>query len=750
MKKLFFIAVLALLAIIVQGQPRQGGGPFPSGVQQGGAFIGNGAGLTNLHTGTSSDFSRWNVKDFGAVGNGKINNFGAMVSNSAALIVTQGTFTAGDVGKVISVYAAGVKPTGWTTTNQAYNLTTTIAAFTDANHVTLAATAQTTVNNAPLIWGDDDTAAVQRAINYVTTNNNFSGGTLFFPVGNYIINGPIINASPLAGGFEGKNAQLFLPDGVPSVDYNWAETVRFEGPLPQAQRQLIQGGLYAWTNYSACIWSTLPNLNGGNVFSCYATNVASAAYVSTGHRGLSFYPNKVRVEFKNMIWRAAGNPNGVCLNLQGAPTMDLQDVLIDTGWAEYSVLAQPTSTNGYGLLLATPSSGGASQLKHVTVCGFWTGVLWGEHLDVSGLEIFSCYNGIEPCNGGHFGRFTADFEDVHTFFNNRLHAPCIFQGSFTSESVNTGSPWSFPPVLVDDATDALGGDIAYWNSSYGADFMPHIGGNHVVWRVLTTAGTERYATQVNFTNAYTSTLGFGSISASPSANWMALTASDGNNQLDALYNDLSAATRWAIGFHQATEGISDPFDWRFKSYNIAGAPSPTTAMALGQTTGTLKVYSNIVAGGVFIGDGSSLTNITPVITNFTTYASGTAYTLTGTSAALDFGTTDPILTINKAGTYLIQGNVGVKYNGATYAGAQTVTFKFRRTNNTAADLSNGSRAVELPVLTTFTGGDVMALPPVIYTATSGDILTVFGILSAVPAAGAVLADSAEIVAIRLY
>lgn len=152
----------------------------------------------------------------------------------------------------------------------------------------------------------------------------------------------------------------------------------------------------------------------------------------------------------------------------------------------------------------------------------------------------------------------------------------------------------------------------------------------------------------------------------------------------------------------------------------------------------------------FIGDGSSITNITPVITNFTTYASGTAYTLTGTSAALDFGTTDPILTINKAGTYLIQGNVGVKYNGATYAGAQTVTFKFRRTNNTAADLSNGSRAVELPVLTTFTGGDVMALPPVIYTATSGDIVTVFGILSAVPAAGAVLADSAEIVAIRLY
>lgn len=140
----------------------------------------------------------------------------------------------------------------------------------------------------------------------------------------------------------------------------------------------------------------------------------------------------------------------------------------------------------------------------------------------------------------------------------------------------------------------------------------------------------------------------------------------------------------------------------------------------------------------------------PSSTNFTVYAAGTAYTLTGSSAALDFGTTDPVLTINQAGTYLIQGYVGVKYNGATYVGAQTVTFKFRRTNNTATDLSNGGRAVELPVLTTFTGGDVMAVPPVVYTATPGDTITIFGILSATPSAGSVQTDSAEIVAVRLF
>lgn len=142
--------------------------------------------------------------------------------------------------------------------------------------------------------------------------------------------------------------------------------------------------------------------------------------------------------------------------------------------------------------------------------------------------------------------------------------------------------------------------------------------------------------------------------------------------------------------------------------------------------------------------------ITPTVTNFTAYASGTAYTLTTTPTLLGFGTTTPSVTINQAGTYLISAGIGVKYSGATYAGAQTITLKLRRTNNTAADLTGASRVVELPVLTTFTGGDAMTTPSVVYTATSGDIIQIFGSVSATPAAGSVLTDSAEVVAIRLY
>lgn len=185
-----------------------------------------------------------------------------------------------------------------------------------------------------------------------------------------------------------------------------------------------------------------------------------------------------------------------------------------------------------------------------------------------------------------------------------------------------------------------------------------------------------------------------------------------------------------------SSGDSSGFQWNNQVNN--------TALAHIDNSG------NFDFSAVGSGNGSGFSNVTAVVTNFTSYAAGTAYTLTATPAQLAFGTTSPSITIQNAGTYLIRGTVGVKYVSATYAGAQTITLKLRRTNNTAADITSGSRAVELPVLTTFTGGDVISPPEVVYTATAGDIVQLFGSVSATPSAGSVTTDSAEIVAIRLY
>lgn len=138
--------------------------------------------------------------------------------------------------------------------------------------------------------------------------------------------------------------------------------------------------------------------------------------------------------------------------------------------------------------------------------------------------------------------------------------------------------------------------------------------------------------------------------------------------------------------------------------------------------------------------------------SLTVYAAGTAYSLTNTAAALDFGTTDPALVITSAGTWLLLARVRVDYTAATFAAVRTGTLKLRRTNNTAADLGNGSASFLTDIITTLTYTlDVLSLPPVIYVTTNAnDAITIFGDISVVPTAGSLDCVQAEIVAIKLF
>lgn len=133
------------------------------------------------------------------------------------------------------------------------------------------------------------------------------------------------------------------------------------------------------------------------------------------------------------------------------------------------------------------------------------------------------------------------------------------------------------------------------------------------------------------------------------------------------------------------------------------------------------------------------------------YASGTVYALTATSAALNFGTTDPVITFNFSGTYLITARVNLEFAAATFAANRTVTLKARKTSGTPADVTESTTAIGTNVVTTTTGVlAVVALPAFTYEATAGDVLTIFGDVSVVPSAGALNATEASMVAVRLY
>jgi hypothetical protein len=171
--------------------------------------------------------------------------------------------------------------------------------------------------------------------------------------------------------------------------------------------------------------------------------------------------------------------------------------------------------------------------------------------------------------------------------------------------------------------------------------------------------------------------------------------------------------------------------------------------AIGQVTAVTRMTISSAALNLASGTAYQLAGVA-LFNPRSVYAAGTVYTLTNVSAAVDFGTTDPIITVNAVGTYAIRAKVKVALNGATFAANQTLTVKLRRTNNTAADVANSSTTWVVPIVTTITNTlAVIELPEVLYTtALTTDTLQIFADISVVPSAGTISIDEASIVAIR--
>lgn len=200
----------------------------------------------------------------------------------------------------------------------------------------------------------------------------------------------------------------------------------------------------------------------------------------------------------------------------------------------------------------------------------------------------------------------------------------------------------------------------------------------------------------------------------------------------------------------------------------AGASLTSTLVGYGDGSNALtgeaafsyNATTNIVtAGGVSLGAGNETSSIgalvdsdgvTPLNNIVETTAAGTAYTLTTSYAALDFGTTDPVIVLPNKGTYTIQAWVQATLVSATTT-TQSVSFKMRRTNNTAADLGDISSA-PLPVATVGTeiGPSCVMISTKYTTTNTNDSLTIQGLLSASLGAGTCTITAAHITAIRAY
>ena len=150
------------------------------------------------------------------------------------------------------------------------------------------------------------------------------------------------------------------------------------------------------------------------------------------------------------------------------------------------------------------------------------------------------------------------------------------------------------------------------------------------------------------------------------------------------------------------------------------------------------------SGGGFTNPRSG-TAVVPVLYHVT--ATGAGYTLTDGNDPIDFAGIDPNVTLGAAGTYLVTWRVEYNWWTATMAANENLTTSLQRRNNTPATL--GTHWHYPPPRTTpisATLGDFTIVLPYV-TTTVGDVLGLNTQLSAVPTAGTLKVEAANIVAV---
>lgn len=175
--------------------------------------------------------------------------------------------------------------------------------------------------------------------------------------------------------------------------------------------------------------------------------------------------------------------------------------------------------------------------------------------------------------------------------------------------------------------------------------------------------------------------------------------------------------------------------------------------------GQLTIYNecitgNATAGTVVPSDTQFVFGAPPANTNvvYVAYANGTPYNLTTISAALTYGSANPIITITQPGTYRIFAQVEFVAFGLTTLG-NSINMDMRRTNNTPGVLANSGFSIQAPPAVTSFSGLIarVGLPVVFYgTFNTNDMVTIFANYIGAIGAGNIQAESSSIEAVKLF
>ncbi|MER7517792.1 hypothetical protein [Streptomyces sp. NPDC126499] len=364
---------------------------------------------TNLGLGTYATSNKpgevFDVTAYGAAGNGRVVADGAMTSGSATLTcTTSAPFTSGDVGK--SILVKGAAATGVT------SLITTITGYTSASTVILGATAATTVTGASVIFGTNDQAAIQSAVDaaeaYLAAGNTYA--QVYFPPRPYIVAGALNNTK------SGNGQIVFGPVAVTGVKKilefrgasDGAAAVRhWQQTVPQfAGSCLISFGVYA----SAA--AQINNINAdGN------PGVICGPQEGWGYGVSATFSNTMAI-IRNLAILTTHSAHGFtygAFNLYGCANAHIENVGIGTAGTVASPSTDYTSPNIFGTglsvgcLLPAPGNNDNVVVNNLGIGGGYTYACFlTEHAIVTRYMALYCWAGLVPV-----GTYAGSVGSVH-------------------------------------------------------------------------------------------------------------------------------------------------------------------------------------------------------------------------------------------------------------------------------------------------------------------------------------------------
>lgn len=365
----------------------------------------------------------FDVRAYGAKGDGKIALDASIGNGSAVVNSATANFSQADVGKPLMFKGAGAS--GVTT------LVTTIASVQSATQVTLNATAGTAVASAGMIlWGTDDTAAIQAAVNAAFTYGQAHGSaTIWIPpaAGSfYAVAGPLVTGGTTLG-----NAQITIPIQLTTLRKvvltflganNGGALRHWRQTSPQlGGSTLVSFGVFA----SAGAQTTSLNAGGQAAVISGPTGANGYGTSTPGDAGTGPLFNNVMPIFERLNILTTHSANGLgygALNLHGCANAGLTDF----GYGTTGVVALAGGTNDFsnpvtfangtvvGVVLPASGNNDSTPMRNVVCFGGYTrGIFLTEHANWQGGAVLYCWSGVCPVGDyGDGGTGTGAFHGV--------------------------------------------------------------------------------------------------------------------------------------------------------------------------------------------------------------------------------------------------------------------------------------------------------------------------------------------------